>query len=111
MRIPRPHQTLWFTIFLACATPGAHGDTNDIVAISRETTRTNSVTISKVPDVLLKALERQDVFDQITDSLLNGLFDNKQGTNAFLKFINDWHVRPKVFQATSGSNNVSFGVE
>jgi hypothetical protein len=116
MKTQRQRQPLVFAIFIACATLGANGNTNDIAITIRTTLGTNSISISKVPSGILDALGRQDVFDQLTSTLLNSLFVNNQTTgtkqtNAFLQFINDWHVRPKVFQATSGSNNVSFGVE
>jgi hypothetical protein len=62
----------------------------------------NSVPLSKLPELVLKQLPRDDIFDQLTASVLKQIGGN---SNVFLNFLNDLHLRPKVFQATSGNGN------
>src|SRR6266702_3611158 len=118
MNLSRPGRTLtalFGTVFIALhvsSTFAENGTTNqEPTTIAHELTGTNSIPLTKVPSVVLKGLGRQDVFDQVTDSLLKRIFDSKETTNAFLEFISDWHVRPKVFQATGSTNDATFGVE
>ena len=72
---------------------------------------TNRVPIAKVPSVILKGLSQEDVFKDLGDSVLKRVYSPKDTNNAFLKFINDWHLRPKLLQATGSSNDSTFGIE
>jgi len=68
------------------------------------------IPLNKVPDGILNALDKQDVLDAISKPLLTTLLQTDQ-TNGLLGFINDLHLRPKIFHAQDGSPDGVFGFE
>ena len=79
---------------------------------ARALTGTNSIPLNKVPGAIMKGLGNGDAFTGIASPLLERLFQPKAGNDAFREFINDWHIRPKLLQATgANSNSTTFGIE
>ena len=85
--------------------------TTDPPGVTRKLTGTNSIPLAKVPSVILKGLSQEDVFKELGESVLKRVFNPKDTNNAFLKFISDWHLRPKLFQTSGSSNDATFGIE
>ncbi|MBC8096716.1 MAG: hypothetical protein H7Y43_12980 [Akkermansiaceae bacterium] len=87
--------------------------TNDSPTIAAPAALT-SIPLSKLPKAALKLLPREDIFDALSGSVLNRIYDHGDSNNVFLGFLNDLHLRPKLFQTASGGsddNNTSLGFE
>lgn len=70
-----------------------------------------NIPLSRVPAVILNGLPREDVFAGMTQPLLTTLFQT-QHTNELLGFINDLHLRPKLFDSDdSETGDLTLGLE
>lgn len=103
----------WLSVSIAAPAQGLEAATNTAtpVGVLRDVIGTNSLPVNKVP----AALAREDVYGHVAGPLLKSLVDQIKGNstnNAFLGFLSDWHLRPKVFQAHGGSaGDASLGLE
>ena len=94
---------LFLLLVLAGSSRG--GDTNGPATVAAR------VPLAKVPSIIVKGLSQEDVFQRVSGPLLQRIYDPRETNNQFLAFLTDWHLRPKLFQATGSSNNATFGVE
>src|SRR5262245_54201402 len=99
----------WGALVLLSVKAVAQDATND--AATATSTNTNSIPLKKVPDAVLQALFHEDTFNGVTDAVLRRITQTGH-TNAFLGFLNDWHLRPKIFQSNGGvAEDASLGFE
>jgi len=101
---------VWCALVLFSARAVAQGDaTNDTAAAT--TANTNSIPLKKAPEAVLQALFREDTFNGVTEPVLRRIAQVDH-TNGFLGFLNDWHLRPKIFQGNGGvAEAASLGFE
>src|SRR5215210_6387728 len=70
-----------------------------------------ATNVVKVPPTILNALPREDVFLGLSRPLLASVL-HPQHTNELLGFINDLHLRPKVFDSDDAdAGDVLLGLE
>ena len=82
---------------------GGTGPTNALQAI-------RVLNMTNLNDALASLIKNPDVYQALTYGLTHRLLQTEQ-TNALLGFINDLHLRPKVFHTQGQPDNAVFGFE
>jgi hypothetical protein len=90
--------------------PASAGGPADPAAILRAATGTNSLPLDQFKKGILRVADNEDAFKALTTPLVQTILQTDQ-TNGLLGFINDLHLRPKIFHSENGSSDGVLGLE
>jgi hypothetical protein len=82
----------------------------DPSAILRAATGTNSLALDQFTKGILKSADYEGAFNSLATPLVLTILQTDQ-TNGLLGFINDLHLRPKIFHSDTGSSDGVLGFE